>query len=372
MKLEKNCLIIAGEKSGEEHCLTFLNALQSQNPELHFWGVGGDELSEQGMELLYHLKDFSSWGFTEVFAKVPFYINALKTIVKEVDKRQCKMAILIDFQDFNMRLARKLRDKGVKVFYYVAPQAWAWKSWRVKALSRNVETLFTILPFEKEWFTSRGVNQVIGIENPVFAAYKQELAEISAEKGKKRLVLLPGSRHFEVLSLLPLFYRVIRKLQKEFDLQITVVRSPSIDEKYYQSLEGITVIQNSQLPEVLKSADLALAASGTVTLTCALFQVPTVVCYKSSYLNEYIFNTFISYSGPISLPNIILGETIFPELLQDDANEYNMLHIMKNWLGPSDKLTHIRERLAELPEMLKGDGVNIGTFLSQKVEEIYA
>ena len=126
--MSENVLIIAGEKSGEEHALTFLEGLKVQHPEIKFWGVGGDELAAQGMELKYHLRDFSSWGFSEVIKKLPFYIKALKNIEQEALKRKTKTAILIDFQDFNLRLAKRLKKQGVNVLYYVAPQAWAWKA----------------------------------------------------------------------------------------------------------------------------------------------------------------------------------------------------------------------------------------------------
>ena len=144
--VDSSCLIIAGEKSGEEHAMSFLPTLMESSPGMKFFGVGGDEMSSLGVENLYHLKDFSSWGFSEVIGKIPFYFKALNQIVEEVKKRKCKFAILIDFQDFNLRLAKKLNREGVRVFYYVAPQAWAWKAWRAKALEENVDTLFTIIP----------------------------------------------------------------------------------------------------------------------------------------------------------------------------------------------------------------------------------
>ena len=123
MSKANQILLIAGEKSGEEHALSFVPELLRKFPNLHFYGVGGDNLKSNGMELLYHLRDFSSWGFTEVIGKIPFYFKALRKIEAEVERRNTKIAILIDFQDFNMRLAKKISKKGVKVLYYVAPQA---------------------------------------------------------------------------------------------------------------------------------------------------------------------------------------------------------------------------------------------------------
>src|SRR4051812_36921836 len=126
-----SCLIITGEKSGEEHALSFFSELKKKSPDTQFYGVGGDELQSAGLELLYHLKDFSSWGYSGVITKIPFYLRAMKDILAEVDRRGTKVAILVDYQSFNLKLAGKLKEKGVEVLYYVAPQAWAWKEYRV-------------------------------------------------------------------------------------------------------------------------------------------------------------------------------------------------------------------------------------------------
>ena len=169
-----NCLVIAGEKIWRGTLLSFFDSLQSSYPEMSFWGVGGDDLRDRGMDLLYHLKDFSSMGFSEVILKVPFYFKALKTIEDEVKKRQCKVAILIDFQDFNLKLSKKLKSLGVKVLYYVAPQAWAWKEWRAKTIQETTDTLFTILPFEKKWFQDRGVKNVSFIKTSFMAFLQRQ------------------------------------------------------------------------------------------------------------------------------------------------------------------------------------------------------
>ena len=162
--MKEQCLIVAGEKSGEEHFLSMWSDLKN----IHFWGVGGTEMSEKGVELLYHLKDFSSMGLSEVLVKIRFYQRAMNSYFQEVERRSCKTALLVDFQGLILRLAEKLAKKGVKVLYYVAPQAWIWKKERVVKLRDFVSSLYTILPFEKRWFEERGVKQVIQAPHPVF------------------------------------------------------------------------------------------------------------------------------------------------------------------------------------------------------------
>ncbi|MFT5701581.1 MAG: lipid-A-disaccharide synthase [Desulforhopalus sp.] len=324
-----NCLIVAGEKSGEEHCLSFYNELQLLCPNVHFWGVGGDDLKEAGMEIIYHLNEFSSWGFSGVISKIPFYLKALNEIEAAVIERGCKTAILIDFQGFNLKLAKKLNCLGVNVLYYVAPQAWAWKSGRTKIIANCVHTLFTILPFEKKWFQDRGVHQVKGVVHPLLYHYGADIEDIPLPRWSNsdtnlKLLLLPGSRNFEVEHLLPLYLQAYKKLEKVLNkkIELSVVCSPSVQKSLYQPLSTISKVhyyQSGQLSDALKTNQLAWAASGTVTLACALFQIPTIITYKTSGLNSFIYKTFIKYDGPVGLANIVHPKRVFDELLQENC-----------------------------------------------------
>jgi lipid-A-disaccharide synthase len=375
--LEKNCLIIAGEKSGEEHAMSFLPDIIKEEPNLKLFGVGGEDMQGVGVELLYHLKDFSSWGFSEVIGKIPFYFKALKHLENEVVKRNCKTAILIDFQDFNMRLAKRLKKRGVKVLYYVAPQAWAWKAWRATTLSRTVHTLFTILPFEKKWFKERGVNQVCSVPHPLWFHYKDKLKNLKLGLEAKpygevikspRVLLLPGSRNFEVKNLLPLFQKVLETVP---NAKIGIVTSPNVNGELYRPFltKDVQVWSHLDIGEALTWSHFSLAASGTVTLTCALFQVPTVVCYKTSLLNEYIFHTFLNYNGPISLANIVHNDMVFPEQVQEFATEYNIETSLKSWLESESNYRNTKERLATTLSKVTGELENVGEFMANVIKQ---
>ena len=378
-----NCLVIAGEKSGEEHCLSFFDSLQASYPEMSFWGVGGDDLRDRGMELLYHLKDFSSMGFSEVIFKVPFYLKALKRIENEVKKRQCKVAILIDFQDFNLKLSKKLKSLGVKVLYYVAPQAWAWKEWRAKTIQETTDTLFTILPFEKKWFQDRGVKNVISLKHPLWLSYKDK---ISKEKSKvevhssanwkrnpKTILLLPGSRNSEVGPLLPVFVRAIECLSSKWEIDLRIVSSENVDDSYYKPFLHLFnhVYESKFLGDALSEADLAVAASGTVTLAAALFSVPTVVCYKLSLLNNFIFNNFLNYDGPISLANIVHGDLVFPELFNEGFSDFNIAQAVENWLEDYEKFSTLKDRLRGTEALLRGEMEDVAPYLEGLLRESY-
>jgi lipid-A-disaccharide synthase len=371
-----SCFILAGEKSGEEHALTFFPQLINSCPTTHFFGVGGDELKNAGVELLYHFKDFSSMGFSEVISKVPFYFKALKTLENEILKRGTKVAILIDFQDFNLRLAKNLKKRGVKVLYYVAPQAWAWKEWRAKEISTSTHTLFTILPFEKKWFKDRGVEQVVSIPHPLILRFGEDLKQIAPKNFKSwtpkiKILILPGSRSFEVRELLPIFTSALKLLKKEFKIEAHLVKVEHLESKLYDTFisEYDYVYESHEINQVMKECHFALAASGTVTLATALFELPTVVCYRASLLNEFIFNNFIKYKGPISLTNIISEQNIFPELTQEEVTPTKICRLLKNWLECELQYNKTKVALKKLKSLLKGDEISVPEYIARVINE---
>ncbi len=356
-----SCLIIAGEKSGEEHALSFFEALKEDLPNVHFFGVGGDDLKERGVELLYSLNDFSSWGISGVVSKIPFYKKALERIEREVVSRGTKVAILIDFQTFNMKLAKRLKERGVKILYYVAPQAWAWKEFRTRALARDTDVLFTIIPFERKWFNDRGVERVVSAIHPLALRLSSEVGEkarLFNRSDRIKLLLLPGSRGFEVSSLLPEYRDAVAELKGTgLNIEVGVVKSRSLKSTYFAGYEDLfdLVWSDENLESALEWADFSFAASGTVTLACALKEVPTLVTYKSSLLNEFIFYTFVNYQGPISLANIVHEEMIYPELLQDEVSAHNLATKLLNWIDHPEALSTLKQKLAKTRDLLTGD-----------------
>lgn len=356
--------------------MSFFPELVKLCPDIKFYGVGGDTLKLQGMELLYHLKDFSSMGFSEVIHKIPFYFKALKHLEDEVVKRGTKTAIVVDFQDFNMRLAAKLKKRGVNVLYYVAPQAWAWKAHRAEAISKNAHTLFTILPFEKQWFGERGVKQIKSIPHPLMLTYAKDLKEIpqkpfSSLKPKLKLLLLPGSRRFEVYNLLPEFIKTVKILRKTMNVEVHLVTVNHIDPEFYlQYSDDINVwYPSEEIATALKDCHMSLAASGTVTLTTGLFEVPTVVCYKASLLNEFIFYNFIKYKGPISLTNIIHNKRVFPEFVQGEVDPHRFANVIKAWTSNELLYNELKSTLKETKNLLGGEAFSVPEYMARVIHE---
>ena len=356
--------------------MSFFPELKSLVPEIEFYGVGGDELKADGVELLYHLKDFSSMGFSEVVGKIPFYFNALSQLENEVIKRGTKVAILVDFQGFNMRLAKRLSKLGVKVLYYVAPQAWAWKAHRAQVLSETVYTLFTILPFEKSWFQERGMKQVRSIPHPLMHTYKGQLSNIPAKpygswKNKLKLLLLPGSRKFEIYSLLPVFIETAKKLREFYSVEVHLVKVSHVENEIYDYFESDIDVwyESTALTQAMRACHLSLAASGTVTLSTGLFELPTVVCYQASLLNQFIFYNFIKYKGPISLTNIIHGEMVFPEFVQEQVNAQQLTRVIKTWLADEKAYNDLKDKLKNTKLLLSGEDFSVPQFMSQVIHE---
>ena len=356
--------------------MSFFPELQQAVPGVEFYGVGGDELTSHGVELLYHLKDFSSMGFSEVVGKIPFYFKALSRLEQEVVKRDTKVAILVDFQGFNMRLAKRLKKRGVKVLYYVAPQAWAWKAHRAQALAETVHTLFTILPFEKNWFLERGVKQVRSIPHPLMLTYKNELKDIPAKpygswNQKLKLLLLPGSRKFEIHSLLPAFIETAKKLKKDYPVEIHLVKVSHVKDDIYEYFKNDVDVwyESTELTQAMRNCHLSLAASGTVTLSTGLFELPTVVCYRAGLFNEFVFYNFIKYKGPISLTNIIHGEMVFPEFVQDQVNAQQLTRVIRSWLENESAYNELKAKLKNTKHLLSGEDFSVPQYMAQVIHE---
>jgi lipid-A-disaccharide synthase len=374
----KNCLIIAGEKSGEEHALSFLPLIMQEDKDIRFFGVGGDKMRSLGVDLIYHLNDFSTWGISGAIKKIPFYYNALKKVENEVVARDCKVAILIDYQTFNLKLATRLAKRGVKILYYVAPQAWAWKSRRVKTLEKCVDTLFCILPFEKKWFMDRGVSKAVTVEHPLLKHYEEGLAGFDRQikdfsRQQIQLLLLPGSRNFEVTGLMPNFIKVVQKLKTKFDLRVAIVESSSVNPEAYNSYREYydEVYRDDELEMALKESDFALASSGTVNLACALYALPTIVAYTGSLLNEYIYYSFVNYKGHISLANIVHQDEVFPEFIVPRDSVFNIYQKCEKIFSDPKIYNNIVEKLKKTKEIISGEEINVSSYMAERIRKSY-
>ncbi len=350
-------MIVAGESSGELYGSLLAKALKSKWPDVHIMGVGGERMSEAGVELISSISD--AFGLTEAISAFGKIKTAFNKTVEAL--KQCRPAVLvlIDYPDFNLKVAKLARSLGIKILYYVSPQVWAWRKGRVKKIAGLVDRMAVILPFEEEIYRNAGIpcefighpvleeiesvlgsSKSIGVQGSAFSEERRSLckAAIGLEPDRPLLSLLPGSRPSELKRHLPLIIEVIRRFKREPEIsgkgyQLCMPLTLNTDETRYHSYletlrqEGVN-IKKGESVKVLAASDLAVVASGTATLQTAFLEVPMVVVYKLAPLSYYLGKRIIKVKH-ISLANILSGREVVCELIQDRANPDEIINELK-------------------------------------------
>lgn len=332
--MNNKVMIIAGEASGDLHGAHLVSAMQSQRPELSFCGMGGNELIAAGVNVLFDAKKIAVVGLAEVFSHLPDILAARKILRTTLKEERPALLILIDFPDFNLMLAKFAKKLGIPVFYYITPQVWAWRSGRVKTIAERVDRIGVILPFEQEFFRSRGLAADY-VGHPLLDSVKCSmnrdafcsLQNIDPEQSC--IGLLPGSRKKEIATLLPILLETAQRLQKNTQKKLVFllplastiseeeIRENGLD-AFGQGLD-VRLIKKDRY-DMMAACDAAVVVSGTVTLELALLDTPMVVIYKvtpATYrLGRMLVNKELKH---FSLVNLIAGKEIVPELLQSDV-----------------------------------------------------
>ncbi|MCX5849106.1 MAG: lipid-A-disaccharide synthase [Deltaproteobacteria bacterium] len=328
-KKNKTIMIIAGEASGDMHGANLVREMLKVNPDLNFYGIGGEKLHKEGVELLANAASMAVIGFTEVVSKLGSILKIMGMMKRSLDERRPDLVILIDYPDFNMPLAKAARKRGIKVFYYISPQVWAWRKGRIKQIKRNVNKMAVILPFEVEFYRQEGF-EANYVGHPLLDMVKTDYPKQESRKkfglaeNKITVGILPGSRLSEIKKLMPELLRAAEILEKEIpDMQFVLPLAYTLEETdvtNFISMFNVKVkVISGHTYDVISCADLALVASGTATLETALLGVPMIIVYKISQLSYFIGRLIIHVKN-IGLVNIIAGKTIVPELIQADAS----------------------------------------------------
>ncbi len=317
--------IIAGEASGDLHGSNLMKHLKAENSEIEFRFWGGDKMKEQGGTLVKHISDLAFMGFLEVIKNLKTILNNIRFCKNDIATFQPDAVILIDYPGFNLRIAEWAKAQGIKVYYYVSPQVWAWKQSRVHKIKKSVDELYVILPFEKEFYKKFDFN-VHYLGHPLLDAVDDFKAMIVDKKliysennisDKPIIALLPGSRKQEVSVKLPIMLNAVRSFKEH---QIVIAGAPSLSQDFYlQFIKQSDKIIFGKTYDLLEIAEAALVTSGTATLETALFKVPQVVCYKGSNFSYQIAKRLIKIKF-ISLVNLILNREAVKELIQQDCN----------------------------------------------------
>jgi len=325
----KKILLVAGEVSGDLHGSYLVEAIQCIDPEIQFFGVGGEGLKRAGMRLLHHSQSLSVVGITEVFVKLGTILKALRTLKRSLEREKPDLVILIDFPDFNLRLAKIAHRRGIPILYYISPQIWAWRPKRIKLIARLVKKMVVLFPFEVPLYEAAGVD-VEWVGHPLLDIVKPTLSKEMAFQQfgldpKRRTVgLLPGSRIHEVERLLPSLLASAHLLQREIpDLQFVVPLAPGIPKATLSfQMNNISVpvkVVEGFTYDVMNLCELLITASGTATLEGAILGKPMIIIYKVSFPSYWIGRALIRVDQ-IGLVNLVAEKEIAPELIQKDVN----------------------------------------------------
>lgn len=360
MSARPRVLLVAGEASGDLRGAELVRELRARRPEVEIVGVGGERLRAAGMEILVDAEELSTMGITEVFGKAGSILGAYRRIraaIRGASGPKPDLVILIDLPDFNLRLAQVAKRAGVPVFYYVSPQVWAWRRYRVRTLARRVDRLAVVFPFEAELY--QGLTQVDFVGHPALETVKASVdresvrKELGLEAGERLVAVLPGSRRAEIEGLLPVMREAVAA-QRDVRGVIALAGEESRGVAEAVGTGGLPVVVGRTW-DLVAAADLVLLASGTATLETALLGTPMVVSYRLSALTYAIARLLVRVDH-IAMPNLVLGHGAVPELIQGDVTVERMAAEARRILDEPGRAEEMRGELARVRELLGQNG----------------
>jgi len=350
--------VVAGEASGDLHAAEVVRELKALAPALETFGIGGDLLAAEGMRLLHHAREMGIVGLFNVLRQYGKFRRIFDDMVDALSVEKPDGVMLVDYPGFNLRLARKCKELGLRVVYYISPQVWAWRQGRVKEIEEVVDRMIVLFPFEEEFYARHRV-PVTYAGHPLI----DELAGVERGDGPPgeplRIALLPGSRKHEVKTLLPPMLDAVALLQTERAVDAWIVRAPTIAAAELLDLmgtSGVIVRIESHGAESIAAADVALSSSGTATLECAVVGTPVVVMYRLSRATHWIARRVVKVPH-FSLVNIVAGKKVVPELIQHDVNGHRIAAEVREMSAPA-KHAELRRELAAVRDKLGGPGAS--------------
>lgn len=365
MTRELGCkvLLITGELSGDLYGSLLVKRIREKSPYFHFVGIGGPKIRNLGIEMLFSAESLSLVGIPTFsdFKKYWFVYQTLKEFLRQ---RKIDLVILIDFPGFNLRIANLAKKMGYPVIYYVAPQVWAWHKRRIKILKKSVDRLYVILPFEKEFFSSYGINTLF-LGHPLLDVVKSHLSEeifFEIYKLDPQLPLVsffPGSRDGEIKRHLPLFIEVFKNLKKKQPkVQGIMVKASGLSDHYLwqEAKKYLTVVENSQY-DVLKYSTVSLLASGTITLEAAIMETPSIVTYSLPSWVYFLAKKLIKVPY-ISLPNLILGKEVYPEILHEKGKVESLVKKLEEYLEDPSLREKVKNELIQIKQKIGPKGAS--------------
>ena len=356
-------MIIAGEASGDLHGAGVVRELKRRSKSVEVYGVGGENMKREGMDLIYHINELGFMGFVEVLNHLPFIKTMEYTLGQIVKFKRPDVLLLIDYPGFNLRFARIAKQYGVRIVYYISPQVWAWHRSRVKKIRALVDKMLVIFPFEVDFYRAAGVDAEF-VGHPLLEVLESGLdrknfcRRFGLDEKKKILALVPGSRKQEVDAIFPAMLSAARSIAADGGTEIVVALAPTIGEQYfrtmYPNLGNVRLLQGLTY-DVMANADFAFVTSGTATLETACFGTPMFVLYKTSW-PTYLIGKLLVQVKNIGLVNIVAGKTIAPEFIQNRVKAKLLAREAQKILRDERRLNEMRSELRRVRTLLGSTG----------------
>jgi len=362
MTAKKRIFISAGEQSGDMHAAGLIRELLRLSPNLEIAGLGGDNLEKLGVKLLYHCRDLAAMGFWEVAKRIRFFFDVRNDCVKYMKDHRPDLTILVDYPGMNLKLAKVSHGLNIPTAYFIMPQVWAWKPKRIYSLKRYCHSLLSILPFEREFFNKYDA-EVNYIGHPLIDIIPQDpdknaiRKKLGLEQGRKIITFLPGSREQELHRNLASMRDAFKLLRKKYEnITGVIVKASDLSIERYKNIlrdqyDAFKIVSENKY-DYIKTSDAAVVASGTATLETALCGTPAVVVYRTSPLTYVIAKRLVKIDT-IALVNLVAGEKVFPELIQNQATAENIRAKVAEILDNQKYADDIREKLAGIRHSLK-------------------
>jgi len=372
VKRPKRVMIVVGEASGDLHGAHLVKALYRRDPTLEIFGVAGDGLKREGIKVIFDVDRLTGMGFAELAGNLKTIWQAYRLLRKALREERPNLLILVDFPEFNLRLARLAKKSGIPVLYYISPQVWAWRKRRTQKIARWVDRMAVVFPFEVPLYQNEGV-AVSFVGHPLLdLAHSSEprertLTQYGLDPSRQTIAILPGSRSREVAYHLPPMLEAADRLERQSKMQFILVRATTVERGI---LDGILEKAAVKVPiaegntyNVLHACDLVWAASGTATLETALMLRPMVIVYRLSWLTYALARLLVRVSH-IGMVNIIAGESVVPELIQSDVTADKIVAESRAILQDPELRKRIVRKLSQVREKLGSPGA------SERVAEI--
>jgi lipid-A-disaccharide synthase len=358
-------MMIAGEASGDMHGAGVVRALRARRPGVEITGIGGDRMRAEGMDLTFHCSGLSFMGFSEVVRNLPTVFRVERTLNGLLETRRPDVVVLIDYPGFNLRFARKAKQRGIPVLYYISPQVWAWNPGRVNTMKSVVDRMKVVFPFEVDIYRKAGIDvEFVGhpLVEHISATMTREafLGRHGLDPARKILGLFPGSRLQELERILPTLVLAAGRLQEELNVQPVLAVAPNLGAESFRPYLGpgtpIRLAEHATY-DLMQYADAAVVTSGTATLETGWFGTPMVIVYRTSALSYAIGRMLVDLPY-IGLVNIVAGRKVVPELLQSDMTADRVAEEVRPYLEDPSRAEDLRRDLAVVRTKLGTPGAS--------------